>query len=87
MNDGPWKFHRGYLVEGLDLFTCKVAYTKYDAAVLVRWSNYNMYYDSFDFCHENYVRGSVGQKMFIVFSVSVCNLNDVACELGELSRL
>jgi hypothetical protein len=30
----------GYLVEGLELFIRKVAYTKYDATVLVRWSNY-----------------------------------------------
>jgi hypothetical protein len=30
----------GYLVEGLELFIHKVAYTKYDATVLVRWSNY-----------------------------------------------
>jgi hypothetical protein len=40
MNDGPQKLHTGYLVEGLELFICKVAYTKYDATVLVRWSNY-----------------------------------------------
>jgi hypothetical protein len=31
----------GYLVEGLELFIRKVAYTKYDATILVRWSNYN----------------------------------------------
>jgi hypothetical protein len=30
----------GYLVEGLELFIRKAAYTKYDATVLVRWSNY-----------------------------------------------
>jgi hypothetical protein len=30
----------GYLVEGLELFIRKVANTKYDATVLVRWSNY-----------------------------------------------
>jgi hypothetical protein len=30
----------GYLVEGLELFIRKVAYTKYDATVLVRWSNF-----------------------------------------------
>jgi hypothetical protein len=30
----------GYLVEGLELFIHKVAYTKYDATVLVLWSNY-----------------------------------------------
>jgi hypothetical protein len=30
----------GYLVEGLELFISKVAYTKYDATGLVRWSNY-----------------------------------------------
>jgi hypothetical protein len=30
----------GYLVEGLELFIRKVAYTKCDATVLVRWSNY-----------------------------------------------
>jgi hypothetical protein len=29
----------GYLVEGLELFIRKVAYTKYDATVLVRWSD------------------------------------------------
>jgi hypothetical protein len=37
MNDGPWKFHTGYLVEGLELLIRKVAYTKYDATGLVRW--------------------------------------------------
>jgi hypothetical protein len=42
MNDGPWKFHTGYPVEGLELLIRKVAYTKYDAAGLVRWSNYNL---------------------------------------------
>jgi hypothetical protein len=31
----------GYFVEGLELFVRKVAYTKYDATVLVRWSNYS----------------------------------------------
>jgi hypothetical protein len=41
MNDGPKKLHAGYLVEGLELFIPKVAYTKYDATVLVRWSNYS----------------------------------------------
>jgi hypothetical protein len=30
----------GYLVECLELFIRKVAYTKYDATVLVCWSNY-----------------------------------------------
>jgi hypothetical protein len=30
----------GYVVEGLELFICKVAYTKYDATVLASWSNY-----------------------------------------------
>jgi hypothetical protein len=30
----------GYLVEGLELLIRKVAYTKYDATGLVRWSNY-----------------------------------------------
>jgi hypothetical protein len=40
MNDGPYKLHTGYLVEGLELFIRKVVYTKYDATVLVRWSNY-----------------------------------------------
>jgi hypothetical protein len=40
MNDGPWKLHTGYLVEGLELFIRKVAYTKYDTTVLVHWSNY-----------------------------------------------
>jgi hypothetical protein len=30
----------GYLVEGLELLICKVAYTKYDATWLVPWSNY-----------------------------------------------
>jgi hypothetical protein len=30
----------GYLVEGLELFIRKVAYIKYDATSLVRWSNY-----------------------------------------------
>jgi hypothetical protein len=40
MNDGPYKLHTGYLVEGLELFISKVACTKYDATVLVRWSNY-----------------------------------------------
>jgi hypothetical protein len=39
-NDGPLKLHTGYLVEGLELFIRKVAYSKYDATVLVRWSNY-----------------------------------------------
>jgi hypothetical protein len=34
MNDGPRKLHTGYLVEGLELFILKVAYTKYDATVL-----------------------------------------------------
>jgi hypothetical protein len=40
MNDGPKKFHTGYLCEGLELFIRKVAYTKYDANVSVRSSNY-----------------------------------------------
>jgi hypothetical protein len=40
MNDGPYKFHMGYLVEGLELLIRKVAYMKYDATGLVRWSNY-----------------------------------------------
>jgi hypothetical protein len=40
MNDGPYKLHTGYLVEGLELYIRKVPYTKYDATVLVRWSNY-----------------------------------------------
>jgi hypothetical protein len=40
MNDAPQKLHTGYLVEGLELFFRKVAYAKYDATVLVRWSNY-----------------------------------------------
>jgi hypothetical protein len=31
-----------YLVEGLELLIRKVAYTKYDATGLVRWSNYTM---------------------------------------------
>jgi hypothetical protein len=30
----------GYLVEGLELFILKVAYTRCDATVLVHWSNY-----------------------------------------------
>jgi hypothetical protein len=41
MNDGPQKLHTGYLIEGLELFIHKVAYTKYDATVLVCWSYYN----------------------------------------------
>jgi hypothetical protein len=40
MNDGPQKFHTGYLVEGLELLICNVGYTKYDATGLVRWFNY-----------------------------------------------
>jgi hypothetical protein len=36
MNDSPQKRHTGYLVEGLELFIRKVAYTKYDATVLVQ---------------------------------------------------
>jgi hypothetical protein len=40
MNDGPQKFHTGYLVERLELFILKVAYTTNDATSLVRWSNY-----------------------------------------------
>jgi hypothetical protein len=43
MNDGPLKFHTGYLVEGLELSIRKVAYTKYDATGLVRWANYTWY--------------------------------------------
>jgi hypothetical protein len=39
MNDGPQKLHTGYLVEVLELFIRKVAYTKYGATVSVRWSN------------------------------------------------
>jgi hypothetical protein len=39
MNDGPLKLHMGYLVEGTELFIHKVAYTKYDATILVPWSN------------------------------------------------
>jgi hypothetical protein len=31
MNDGPYKLHTGYLVEGLELFIRKVAYTTNDA--------------------------------------------------------
>jgi hypothetical protein len=30
----------GYLIEVLELFIHKVAYTKYDATVLVLWFNY-----------------------------------------------
>jgi hypothetical protein len=30
MKDDPQKLHTGYLVEGLELFIRKVAYTKYD---------------------------------------------------------
>jgi hypothetical protein len=41
MNYGPYKFHTGYLFEGLELLIRKVAYTKYDAIGLVRWSNYS----------------------------------------------
>jgi hypothetical protein len=40
MNDGPYKPHTGYLAEGLELLIRKVAYAKYDATSLVRWSNY-----------------------------------------------
>jgi hypothetical protein len=43
MNDGPYKLHTGYLVEGLELFIRKAAYTKYDATVLVRWHNYMIF--------------------------------------------
>jgi hypothetical protein len=43
MNDGTQKLHMGYLVEGLELFILNVAYTKYDATVLVRWSNYILF--------------------------------------------
>jgi hypothetical protein len=32
--------HKGYPVEGLELFIRKVAYTNYDPTVLVRWYNY-----------------------------------------------
>jgi hypothetical protein len=32
----------GYLVEGLELLTRKVAYRKYDATWLVPWSNYTI---------------------------------------------
>jgi hypothetical protein len=39
MNDGPYKLHTGYLVEGLELFIRKVAYTKYDATVLAPHSD------------------------------------------------
>jgi hypothetical protein len=35
----------GYLVEGLELLICKVAYTKYDATGLVRWSTIAMILD------------------------------------------
>jgi hypothetical protein len=42
MNDGPKKLNTGYLVEGLELYIRKIAYTKYDATVLVLWSNYNI---------------------------------------------
>jgi hypothetical protein len=41
MNDGPYKLHTVYLVEGLELFIRKLAYAKYDATVLVRRSNYS----------------------------------------------
>jgi hypothetical protein len=44
MNDGPYKFHTGYLVEGLKLLIRKVAYTKYDATWLIPWSNYTWQY-------------------------------------------
>jgi hypothetical protein len=40
MNDGPYKFHRGYLFEGLERLIRKVAYKKYDATWLVPWSNF-----------------------------------------------
>jgi hypothetical protein len=40
MKDGSQKLHTGYLVEGLELFIRKVAYTKYDATVSVLWSNF-----------------------------------------------
>jgi hypothetical protein len=33
MNDGPQKIHTGYLVEGLELYIHKVAYTNYDAPI------------------------------------------------------
>jgi hypothetical protein len=36
----------GYLVESLELSISKVAYTKYDATILVRWS----YYTWADWC-------------------------------------
>jgi hypothetical protein len=35
MNGGPYKLHTGYLVEGLELFIRKVAYTKYEGKVSV----------------------------------------------------
>jgi hypothetical protein len=41
MNDGPQKCHTGYPVEVLELLIGKVAYTKYDATGLVRWSDYS----------------------------------------------
>jgi hypothetical protein len=47
MNDGPKKFHTGYLVEGLELSIRKVAYTKYDATWLVPWSDYSQVLPSF----------------------------------------
>jgi hypothetical protein len=40
MNDGQEKIHTGYLLEGLELFIRKVAYTTNDATSLVRWSNF-----------------------------------------------
>jgi hypothetical protein len=42
MNDGRKKLHTGYLLEGLELFICKVAYTMNDATSLVPWSNYTL---------------------------------------------
>jgi hypothetical protein len=43
MNDGPYKLHTGYLVEGIERFIRKVIYTKYDATVLVRWACYTLH--------------------------------------------
>jgi hypothetical protein len=61
----------GYLVEGLELFIRKVAYTKYDTTVLVHWSN---------FTHLTHLEPSsssahLGGKVIICFRIIILYFN------------
>jgi hypothetical protein len=73
MNDGLLKLHTGYLVEGLELFISKVAYTTNDATSLVRWSNctrFSMRVRLEMDCRVFFI--SVGRQLFCVGSQHMC---------------